>query len=91
MKIDNVTLLQQIQKTVQEQEGSRKSTDSTSSSAPDSTVARLSEAARDDSQDIDPARVESARQAIREGRLEINSEQIADSLINSVYNMLDEG
>ncbi|MEX1198446.1 MAG: flagellar biosynthesis anti-sigma factor FlgM [Pseudohongiellaceae bacterium] len=91
MKIENLTLLQQVQKTAQEQNGTRKTSDPASAQAPASAVARLSEAARDDSQDIDPARVETLRQAISEGRLEINSDRIAESLIENVYTMLNKG
>lgn len=41
------------------------------------------------SQDIDLARVAEIRQAISEGRLEIRAERIADGLIRSVREMLD--
>lgn len=44
-----------------------------------------------DGQDIDQARVEEVRQAIAEGRLEINADRIADGLIQSVQDMLGEG
>nr|WP_284041591.1 flagellar biosynthesis anti-sigma factor FlgM [Halomonas olivaria] len=42
---------------------------------------QLSQSRVDDSQDIDMAKVEEIRDAIREGRLEIRAERIADSLI----------
>lgn len=43
-----------------------------------------------DSQDIDSARVNEIREAIREGRLEIHSDRISDGLINSIRSMLDD-
>ncbi|MDI5935133.1 flagellar biosynthesis anti-sigma factor FlgM [Halomonas kalidii] len=48
----------------------------------------LSRHAADGSQDIDTARVEEIREAIREGRLEIRAERIADGLIANVREML---
>ncbi len=57
-------------------------------SAP-STVSHLSAAAsKDASQDVDSARVDEIRQAIRDGRLQINAERIADGLIASVREQL---
>ncbi|MBR9772716.1 flagellar biosynthesis anti-sigma factor FlgM [Halomonas sp. MMSF_3323] len=53
--------------------------------------AHLSRPAADTSQDIDSARVEQIRDAIREGRLEIHPERIADGLIDSVRDMLGDG
>jgi len=45
---------------------------------------------RDASGDIDTARVNEIRQAISEGRLELDTGKIADGLIQSVRNMLGE-
>lgn len=42
---------------------------------------QLSQSRIDDSQDIDLAKVEEIRDAIREGRLEIRADRIADGLI----------
>ena len=54
-----------------------------------STISHLSSAAsKDASQDVDSARVAEIRQAIREGRLQINAERIADGLIASVREQL---
>ncbi|WP_302139222.1 flagellar biosynthesis anti-sigma factor FlgM [Halomonas alkalicola] len=48
----------------------------------------LSHGAADASQDIDTARVAEIREAIREGRLEIHAERIADGLIANVRELL---
>lgn len=48
----------------------------------------LRQGSADTSQDIDAARVAEVRDAIREGRLEINPERIADGLIASVQDLL---
>lgn len=50
----------------------------------------LSLGATDASQDIDTARVAEIREAIKEGRLEINAEHIADGLIASVRELLEQ-
>ncbi len=44
----------------------------------------------DESGDIDTARVNDIRQAISEGRLELDTSKIADGLIQSVRHMLGE-
>ncbi|MCE8019854.1 flagellar biosynthesis anti-sigma factor FlgM [Halomonas sp. MCCC 1A11036] len=49
-----------------------------------SAATHLSQKAADSSRDIDMARVEEIREAIREGRLEIRAERIADALIESL-------
>jgi len=53
-----------------------------------STTTHLSQAAPDASQDIDTLRVEELREAIREGRLDVRAERIADGLIASVQDLL---
>ena len=50
----------------------------------------LQTASLSDSQDIDMARVNEIRDAIKEGRLEIHSDKISESLINSIRSMLDD-
>ncbi|CAD5379352.1 Negative regulator of flagellin synthesis flgM [Pseudomonas sp. OF001] len=56
-----------------------------------STVTHLSTSDnRSGSEDIDLARVAELRQAIREGRLEIDAERIADGLIASVREQLEQ-
>lgn len=42
------------------------------------------------SQDIDSARVNEIKEAIREGRLDIRTDRISQGLIDSVRSMLDE-
>ncbi|MGQ4880167.1 flagellar biosynthesis anti-sigma factor FlgM [Billgrantia sp. LNSP4103-1] len=49
-----------------------------------SAATHLSQKATDASRDIDTARVEEIREAIRDGRLEIRADRIADSLIESL-------
>jgi negative regulator of flagellin synthesis FlgM len=49
-----------------------------------SAATHLSHKAADASRDIDMVRVEEIREAIREGRLEIRAERVADSLIESL-------
>lgn len=56
-----------------------------------STVTHLSAASsRTGSEDIDMARVAELRQAIMDGRLEISAERIADGLIASVREQLEQ-
>ncbi|PMR77034.1 flagellar biosynthesis anti-sigma factor FlgM [Billgrantia endophytica] len=45
----------------------------------------------DGSRDIDVARVDEIREAIREGRLEIRAERIADALIESLQQTAGKG
>lgn len=54
------------------------------------SMTHLSQAAADTSQDIDSARVEEIREAIREGKLDIRAERIADGLIASVQDLLNQ-
>ncbi len=57
--------------------------------APESaTITHLRQGATDPSQDIDAARVDELREAIRDGQLEIKPERIADGLIASVQDLL---
>ncbi|MFG6158723.1 flagellar biosynthesis anti-sigma factor FlgM [Halomonas sp. 1390] len=53
-----------------------------------SATTHLSQGATDASQDIDTARVEELREAIREGRLDVRAERIADGLIASAQDLL---
>jgi len=48
----------------------------------------LDKALTDTSQDINAARVDSIKEAIREGRLEVQAEKIADKLIASAQDLL---
>ncbi len=52
------------------------------------TLSQSNEA--DTSQDIDTARVDEIRQAISEGRMELDTGKIADGLIDSVRDMLGD-
>lgn len=52
-------------------------------------VTHFSPALENTSQDIDMARVNELKEAIRDGRLNIRADQIADSLIDSVRELLD--
>ncbi|WP_445005311.1 flagellar biosynthesis anti-sigma factor FlgM [Halomonas mongoliensis] len=58
------------------------------SDAGPSARTHLSHDAANTSQDIDTARVEAIREAIREGRLDIHADRIADGLIESVKELL---
>lgn len=52
--------------------------------------AHLSHHAADPSQDIDTARVDEIRDAIKEGRLDIQADRIADGLIANVRELLGQ-
>ena len=51
-------------------------------------VTHFSQTTQDTSQDIDMARVAELREAIRDGKLDINVDKIADGLIASVQDLL---
>lgn len=48
---------------------------------------QLSQSSIDSSQDIDMAKVEEIREAIREGRLEVRADRIADGLIANLKDL----
>lgn len=54
------------------------------------TRTHLGQRQADAGQDIDAARVAEIREAIREGKLEIRAERIADGLIANVQDLLDK-
>ena len=56
-----------------------------------STETQLSQGVTNTAQDIDNVRVEELRNAIRNGQLEIRTDQIADGLISSVEDLLADG
>lgn len=92
MKIDNQNPLIQTGQASPRQPAQK--TPATPTGQPDSAPAsttHLSHGAADASQDIDSARVDEIRDAIREGRLEIRADRIADGLIDSVRDMLGDG
>ncbi len=92
MKIDNSSPITRL---IQGEQG--KPADKTvgtatgsSSQASPATITHLSQLAQNPAQDIDLSRVEEVRTAIREGKLELSPEKIADGLIDSVRAMLDQ-
>lgn len=88
MKIDNINSLLRSNQTQQRDETQK--TESVSPVAP-STATRestqLSQSNIDESQDIDSARVEEIRDAIREGRLEMRADRIAEGLIANLKDL----
>ncbi|MCA0974303.1 flagellar biosynthesis anti-sigma factor FlgM [Halomonas denitrificans] len=90
MKIDSQQPLTRPAQSEGPQQSEKPTPAGTSSSAEAGAQTHFSRPAADASQDIDMARVEEIRDAIREGRLEINPERIADGLIDSIRSMLDE-
>ncbi|AVI61828.1 flagellar biosynthesis anti-sigma factor FlgM [Halomonas sp. GFAJ-1] len=82
MKIDNINPLlrsNQAQQRDDVQKVSGAKPVEAASAAKEST--QLSQSRVDSSQDIDMAKVQEIRDAIREGRLEIRADRIADGLI----------
>ncbi|QIB64343.1 flagellar biosynthesis anti-sigma factor FlgM [Kineobactrum salinum] len=61
-----------------------------SAAASPAAVTHLSSSTGDTSRDVDTARVAEIRQAIAEGRLEFRADLIADKLIASVQDLLDQ-
>jgi len=61
-----------------------KKADTAAPAAHADVVTHLSSAAQDASQDIDMARVEELRQAIRDGSLSMNADKIAEGLLKSL-------
>ncbi|GAA3903427.1 hypothetical protein GCM10022228_12090 [Halomonas cibimaris] len=57
---------------------------SAASQPPSSGVSHIRQQHVDTTQDIDTLRVEEIRSAIRDGKLEIHAERIAEGLINSL-------
>jgi negative regulator of flagellin synthesis FlgM len=87
LKIDSTSSLIRTQQA--DQAKAKNAEKATSQSATPSFVAHLSSAATADaSHDIDAARVSELQAAIKDGKLDINPEKIADSLIESVKDLL---
>lgn len=87
MKIDSTTSL--IPTKQADQAKAKSAEKATSQSATPSFIAHLSSAATaDTSRDIDAVRVSELQEAIKGGKLEVNAEKIADSLIESVKDLL---
>ncbi|WP_417657395.1 flagellar biosynthesis anti-sigma factor FlgM [Pseudidiomarina aestuarii] len=60
------------------------STESSQSASSADVVTHFSQLPQDQSQDIDTAKVDSIRQAIRDGQLTMRADQIAESLLQSL-------
>lgn len=82
MKIDNLNPLVRTNQ-VQQREDAQKVTGPKTPDTDNTTrePTQLSQFSADGSQDIDMARVQEIRDAIREGRMEIRADRIADGLI----------
>lgn len=66
-------------------QGTQKSAQADAGSASQAeVVTHLSQLPQDASQDINVARVEELREAIRDGKLNMNTENIAEALLNSL-------
>ncbi|WP_249979042.1 flagellar biosynthesis anti-sigma factor FlgM [Vreelandella olivaria] len=81
MKIDNINPLLRSNQAHQHDDTQKVSGAKPPEPGSTQESTQLSQSRVDDSQDIDMAKVEEIRDAIREGRLEIRAERIADSLI----------
>lgn len=88
MKIDNINSLLRSNQTQQRDETQKADsvTPATSGSAAREST-QLSQSSIDETQDIDTAKVEEIRTAIREGRLEMHADRIADSLIANLNDL----
>lgn len=85
MKIDSHHPALPVNQSAQEQTKVQRSTQEQPSGKPDSAVVtHLNRETGAAEQDVNSANVEAIREAIREGRLEIHPERIAESLIRSV-------
>ena len=82
MKIDNLNPL--LRNTpAQQRDDAQKVSEAKQSETGNTTreATQLSQSSIDSSQDIDMAKVQEIRDAIREGRLEVRADRIADGLI----------
>lgn len=88
MKIDNINSLLRSNQTQQRDETQK--AESVTPATPGGTTresTQLSQSATDETQDIDAARVEEIRDAIREGRLEMRADRIAEGLIANLKDL----
>lgn len=91
MKIDNIHSLLRTNQAPQREETQKASpAKAPDAAAHSSSTTQLSQNGVGDSQDIDVARVEEIRAAIREGRMEINADRIADGLIANLKETLGD-
>lgn len=82
MKIDNLNSLLRTNQATQRDEAQKTSgTKPVESSSSSRESTQLSQSRFDETHDIDMAKVQEIRDAIREGRLEMSAERIADGLI----------
>lgn len=88
MKIDNINSLLRSNQTQQRDE-TQKADSVTPATAGGATreSTQLSQSNIDESQDIDSAKVEEIRDAIREGRLEMRADRIAEGLIANLKDL----
>ena len=85
MKIDTLHSLLRPNQAQQRDDAQRAQMQKTDNAGNASTEAtQLSQQSTDTSQDIDRAKVDEIRTAIREGRMEINPERIADGLLSKL-------
>lgn len=88
MNIDNINPLLRTNQTQQREETQK--ANSVTPAAPGGTTresTQLSQSSIDESQDIDTVKVEEIRDAIREGRLEMRADRIADGLIANLKDL----
>ncbi|MCH4812199.1 flagellar biosynthesis anti-sigma factor FlgM [Vreelandella neptunia] len=88
MKIDNINSLLRSNQTQQRDETQK--ADSVTPATPGGTAresTQLSQSSIDESQDIDTAKVDEIRDAIREGRLEMRADRIAEGLIANLKDL----
>lgn len=93
MKVDNHHPLRPGQVESRDTTRQTRETPAAGQDAPEpATSTHLRQGATDPSRDIDAARVNELREAIRDGQLEIKPERIADGLLASVQDLLaDKG
>lgn len=89
MKIDNLRPPGPLPGEQGKTNGATRASAPRASDADSLSSGQLSREAQDASHDIDAARVEEIRAAIREGRLPVRADAIADALIASVRSLLE--
>lgn len=90
MKIDKISHLSPAKGAGESKSSDRPPAAADAAAPGSSDVSRLRQPGADGSRDIDTARVAEIRQAIAEGRLEIRADRIADGLIDSVRELLEQ-
>jgi|TARA_R110000796_G_scaffold90218_1_gene194028 negative regulator of flagellin synthesis FlgM len=88
VKIDNINSL--LRSSQAQQRDETQKADSVSPVAPGGAAresTQLSQSSIDESQDVDTAKVEEIRDAIREGRLEMRADRIAEGLIANLKDL----